>query len=64
MTTSRLSVYMFVAGALPGAALANASSMFFATPPPMFWLQGLLAGGVVGVIAAVMIAGAGGRARA
>ncbi|HEY2752579.1 MFS transporter [Phenylobacterium sp.] len=64
MTTSRLSVYMFVAGALPGAALANASSMFFATPPPMFWLQGLVAGGVVGVIAAVMIAGVGRRAQA
>jgi predicted MFS family arabinose efflux permease len=64
MTAARLSAYLFVAGALPGAALANASSMFFATPPPMFWLQGLLAGGVVGVLAAVMIAGAGGRARA
>jgi len=61
MTTSRLAALLFVAGALPGAALANASSMFFKAPPPMFWLQGLLAGGAVGVVLALMVAAAGRR---
>jgi hypothetical protein len=56
--TARLAAYLFVAGALPGAALANASSMFFKVPPPMFWLQGLLAGGAVGVVVALMVVGA------
>jgi hypothetical protein len=62
MSTSRLSTYLFIAGALPGAALANASSMFFRTPPPLFWLQGLAAGGMIGVIVALMIVGASRRA--
>jgi MFS family permease len=57
MSTRRLAAYLFVAGALPGAALANASSMFFKAPPPMFWLEGLAVGGLVGVALAVMIAG-------
>jgi predicted MFS family arabinose efflux permease len=64
ITTGRLSAYLFVAGALPGAALANASAMFFKAPPPLFWLQGLIAGGLVGVVLAVMIAGADRRAQA
>jgi MFS family permease len=64
MSTRRLAGYLFVAGALPGAALANASVMFFASPPPLFWLQGLVAGGVVGIVLAVMIAGVGRRAKA
>jgi predicted MFS family arabinose efflux permease len=59
ISTGRLSAYMFVAGALPGAALANASSMFFATPPPMFWLQGLVVGGAIGIALATMVARAG-----
>ena len=58
MPTARLSAYLFLAGALPGAALANASSMFFATPPPMFWLQGLVVGGLVGVVLAFMVVAA------
>ena len=58
MSTRRLAAYLFVAGALPGAALANASSMFFKVPPPMFWLQGLAVGGLIGVILAVMVAAA------
>jgi predicted MFS family arabinose efflux permease len=53
--TGRLATYLFVAGALPGAALANASSMFFKTPPPYFFLDGLVAGGLVGVLLALMI---------
>jgi hypothetical protein len=61
MPTGRLAAYLFVAGALPGAALANASSMFFKTPPPMFWLQGLIVGGLIGVVLAVMVAAAGSR---
>ncbi|WP_372781677.1 spinster family MFS transporter [Phenylobacterium sp.] len=64
MSTRRLAGYLFVAGALPGAALANASSMFFKSPPPLFYLDGLVAGGAVGVILAVMIAAAGRRAEA
>jgi zinc transporter ZupT len=55
MSTRRLSAYLFVAGAMPGAALANASSMFFKTPPAMFWLQGMIAGGLVGVALAFAI---------
>jgi predicted MFS family arabinose efflux permease len=64
MSTGKLSAYLFVAGALPGAALANASSMFFKVAPPMFWLQGFVAGGLVGVVLAVMIASAGRKAEA
>jgi predicted MFS family arabinose efflux permease len=64
MSTRRLSTYLFVAGALPGAALANASSMFFKTPPPMFYLDGLVAGGLVGVLLAFMIVGVSRRAAA
>ncbi len=55
MSTRRLCAYLAVAGALPGAFLANASSMFFKTPPAMFWLQGMIAGGLVGVALAFMI---------
>jgi len=55
MSTRRLSFYLFGAGALPGAFLANASSMFFKTPPPFFFLDGLVAGGLVGVIVAAVI---------
>ena len=40
----------------PGAALANASTMFFATPPPLFFLQGLVGGGLIGVAVALMVA--------
>ena len=58
MSTRRLAAYLFVAGALPGAALANASSMFFKTPPAMFWLQGLVIGGAIGIVLAFMIVGA------
>jgi len=58
ISTSRLAAYLFAAGALPGAALANASSMFFHRPPPFFWLEGLLAGGFIGVVLAYMIVGA------
>jgi predicted MFS family arabinose efflux permease len=64
MSTRRLSTYLFVAGALPGAFLANASSMFFKTPPAMFWLQGTIAGGLVGVVLAFMIVGVSRRAPA
>jgi len=63
MPTWRLCLYMFLGGALPGAALANASSMFFKTPPPYFVIDGLLAGGLIGVLAAQVIAGIDRRAR-
>jgi hypothetical protein len=36
--------------------------MFFKTPPALFWLQGLAAGGIIGVIVALMIVGASRRA--
>jgi hypothetical protein len=58
MPRARLAAYLFVAGAIPGAFLANASSMFFKAPPPMFWLQGLVAGGLVGVVLAFMVVAA------
>jgi hypothetical protein len=58
ITTARLAALLFLAGAMPGAALANASSMFFKTPPPLFWLQGLVAGGLIGVVLALMVVGA------
>lgn len=64
MSTGRLSFYLFVAGALPGAALANASSMFFKHPPPLFWLDGMIAGGLIGVVLAFMIVGVSRRAEA
>lgn len=62
MTTSRLAAYMFVAGAMPGAALANASRMFFKSPPPMLWLEGLVIGGLIGVVVAFMVAASGRKA--
>lgn len=64
MSTGRLSFYLFVAGALPGAALANASSMFFKHPPPLFYLDGMVAGGLIGVALAFMIVGVSRRAEA
>ena len=64
MPTRRLAFYLFVAGALPGAALANASSMFFKTPPPFFFLQGMVAGGLIGVAVALMIVGMDKRTKA
>jgi predicted MFS family arabinose efflux permease len=64
MSTGRLSFYLFVAGALPGLALANASSMFFKHPPPLFYLDGLMAGGLIGVVLAFMIVGVSRRAEA
>ena len=36
--------------------------MFFTTPPPMFWLQGLVAGGLVGVGLALAVVAASRRA--
>ncbi len=62
--TARLAAYFFVAGAMPGAALGNASVMFFPSPPPMLWLQGLVIGGVIGVLIALMVAAAGRKAPA
>ena len=64
ISTGRLGAYLFLAGALPGAALANASAMFFKVPPPMFWLQGLVVGGAIGVVLALMVAAAGRSAEA
>jgi MFS family permease len=58
MPVGRLAFYFFLAGAMPGAALGNASAMFFKPAPPMLWLQGLVIGGLVGVIAALMLVGA------
>jgi MFS family permease len=62
MSTGRLAAYLFAAGAIPGAALANASSMFFKPAPPMLWLQGLILGGLIGVVVAVMISNAARKA--
>jgi predicted MFS family arabinose efflux permease len=61
---ARLCAWFFLAGAMPGAALANASVMFFKSPPANFWLQGLVAGGLVGVIIALSITAAGRKATA
>jgi len=55
---------MFLGGALPGAALANASSMFFKTPPPYFFLDGLVLGGMIGVAVALMVVSIDRRAEA
>jgi MFS family permease len=64
MTTLRLALYMFIGGAMPGGFLGNASRMFFKDPPPMLWLQGLIVGGIVGVVVALMVAASGKTARA
>jgi predicted MFS family arabinose efflux permease len=61
MSTAKLAAYFFVGGAIPGAFLANASVMFFKHPPAMLWAQGLVIGGIVGVVLAIMIANAGKR---
>ncbi len=61
MPTSRLAIYLFVAGALPGVFLGHASVMFFRDPPPMLRAVGLLTGGAIGVVLAFMIASAGRR---
>jgi hypothetical protein len=63
MPTARLAAYLFVGGAIPGLFLGNASVMFFPSPPPMLWLQGLVVGGLIGVVLAVMISAAGRRAQ-
>lgn len=52
----RLSAYFFVGGALPGYALARASKMFFKPPPAHMDLWGLVIGGLIGIVIAVMIA--------
>jgi len=59
MPTAKLCAYFFAGGAMPGAFLANASAMFFKPAPPNLWVYGLLAGGLVGVGLALMIAAAG-----
>jgi MFS family permease len=64
MTKARLAFYMFIAGALPGGFLGNASRMFFREPPPMLWLQGLIVGGIVGMVVAFMVAASDKSARA
>jgi MFS family permease len=56
MSTGKLAAYMFIAGALPGGFLANASVMFFKPPPEHFWVYGVVVGGLIGVVAAVLIA--------
>ncbi|MFL5297430.1 MAG: spinster family MFS transporter [Phenylobacterium sp.] len=64
MPLARMAAYFFVGGAIPGAFLANASVMFFKSPPPMLWLQGAVIGGVVGVALALAIAAQDKRAAA
>jgi hypothetical protein len=63
MPTAKLCAYFFVGGAIPGAFLANASAMFFKPPPPGLWIEGLIIGGLVGVVLALLVA-ASGRAKA
>src|SRR5204862_154659 len=48
MNTGRLAALMALAGALPGGFLANASVMFFKTPPHMLWVYGVIVGAVIG----------------
>lgn len=64
MPAARLCAYMFLGGALPGAALGNASAMFFKPPPANLWLYGLALGGMIGVAAALLIAAADRRGNA
>ncbi len=59
MPTGKMAAYFFVGGAIPGAFLANASAMFFKAPPPFLWEQGAVAGGLVGVVLALMVAATG-----
>ena len=59
IATGRLVFWFALAAALPGAALAHASRMFFKAPPDQLWIYGLLIGAAVGSTAALMIAGSG-----
>lgn len=64
MSTTKLATYMFIAGAIPGAFLANASAMFFKPAPAHLWIYGLIIGGLIGAVAAMLIAANGRTARA
>jgi len=62
MSTGKLAAYFALGGAVPGAFLGNASAMFFKPAPPNLWLEGLVVGGIVGVVLALMVAAAGRKA--
>lgn len=64
MAAGRLAFYMFIAGAIPGGFLANASRMFFQHPPGMLWLYGVIVGGVIGAAYGLSLASGGRKARA
>jgi hypothetical protein len=63
MATSRMALYMAIAGALPGGFIANASVMFFKHPPSMLWLYGVVVGAVIGALYGLMLAGSGRKAQ-
>ncbi|HET9161248.1 MAG TPA: MFS transporter, partial [Caulobacteraceae bacterium] len=64
MPAGRLAFYLAIVGAWSGGFLGNASAMFFAHPPHMLWVYGLVIGAVVSAAWGLMVAGTGRKAHA
>lgn len=61
MSTAKICAYFVLGGVVPGGFLGNASAMFFKPAPPSLWIAGMVLGGVVGAVLALMVAATGRR---